>query len=338
MLRVALQRLAMMPFLLLGIITVAFFLTQVTKGDPLAALIGERQMNNPAVVAAAKERWGLDRPLAERYLVYVGNVARGDMGTSFRTRQPVATDLAQRLPATLELVIAAVLVGGGVGTVLGLVAARMKDRVADTAIRIFALVGSSVPMFWLGLIALFIFFATLGWAPGPGRLDTRSLPPPFVTGFFTIDAAIAGDGAKLRDALAHLVLPALMLGWTVVGIVARLVRASLIEVLTQDYILVARAKGAGEARVMVIHALRNALMPTLTILGFTFAYLITGAVLTETIFAWPGIGSYAVEAARTLDHPAIIGVTIVGGVAFLITNLVTDIAYTFADPRLRGRR
>jgi peptide/nickel transport system permease protein len=337
MLRVALQRLAMMPLLLLGIVTVAFFLSQITKGDPLVALIGERQMNNPVVVAAAKERWGLDRPLAERYLVYVGNLLRGDMGTSFRTRQPVASDLAQRLPATLELVVAAVLLGGAVGVILGVLAARMRDGPGDMAIRLFSLVGSSVPMFWLGLIALFIFFATLGWAPGPGRLDTRSLPPPFVTGFFTIDAALAGDGRTLREALAHLVLPALMLGWTVVGIVARLVRASMIEVLSQDYILVARAKGASEARVLLTHALRNALMPTLTILGFTFAYLITGAVLTETIFAWPGIGSYAVEAARTLDYPAIIGVTIIGGCAFLLTNLMTDIAYTAVDPRLRDR-
>jgi len=338
MLRVALQRLAMMPFLLLGIVTVAFFLSQFTKGDPLVALIGERQMNNPVVVAAAKERWGLDRPLVERYVVYVRNLLHGDMGTSFRTRQPVASDLAQRLPATLELVIASVLLGGSVGVILGILAAKFRDGPGDTAIRIFALVGSSVPMFWLGLIALFIFFATLGWSPGPGRLDTRSLPPPFVTGFFTVDAALAGQGRIFREALAHLVLPALMLGWTVVGIVARLVRASMIEVLSQDYILVARAKGAGEGRVLLTHALRNALMPTLTILGFTFAYLITGAVLTETIFSWPGIGSYAVEAARQLDYPAIIGVTIIGGAAFLLTNLVTDIAYAFVDPRLRDRR
>lgn len=328
-----------MPLLLLGVVTVAFFLTQFTKGDPLVALIGERQMSNPVVVAAARERWGLDQPLHIRYAVYLGNLLKGDMGTSLRTRQPVASDLAQRLPATLELVFAAILVGGAVGVGLGVLSARHRDTAADSAIRLFALTGSSVPMFWLGLMALFLFSVQLGWLPGPGRLDTRTTAPAFVTGFYTVDSLLAGNWALVREALAHLVLPALILGWTVVGVVARLVRASMIDVLSQDFVLAARARGAGEWRVLINHALRNALIPTLTILGFTFAYLITGAVLTETIFAWPGIGSYAVDAARTLDYPAVIGVTIVGGAAFLLANLVTDIAYVLADPRVgRGGR
>jgi ABC-type dipeptide/oligopeptide/nickel transport system permease component len=335
MLKLIVRRLLMMPLLVLGIVTTAFLLSQFTKGDPLVAVIGERQMNNPEIVAAAKAKWGLDRPPAERYAIYVGNLLRGDMGVSFRTRQPVASDLAQRLPATLELVFAAVLVGAASGIGLGVLAARYRDGVADTLVRIFALTGSSVPMFWLGLLVLFLFSVKLGVLPGPGRLDTRTAAPPFVTGFFTLDSLVAGDFAKFREALGHLVLPALVLGWTVTGIVARLVRASMLDILAQDFITAARSRGAGEWRVLLNHGLRNALIPTLTILGFTFAYLITGAVLTETVFGWPGIGSYAVDAARTLDHPAIIGVTIVGGLAFLLANLVTDIAYAVADPRIR---
>jgi peptide/nickel transport system permease protein len=292
-------------------------------------------MENPIVVAAAKARWGLDRSLPEQYLAYVGNLLTGDFGTSLRTKQGVGLDLLQRLPATLELVVAAMLVGGIVGVTLGVVAAHYRDRVADHFARLFALIGSSLPVFWSGLILLFVFWYSLGLLPGPGRLDTRSAAPPDVTGFYTIDSLVAGDFGIFAESVAHLILPACVLGWAVMGIISRLVRASMLDVLNQEYILAARAKGASESRVLVNHALRNALIPTLTIVGFSFAYLITGAVLSETIFSWPGMGSYAVDAARNLDYPAIMGVTIVGGTAFLLTNLMTDIAYALVDPRIR---
>jgi ABC-type dipeptide/oligopeptide/nickel transport system permease component len=330
-----LRRLIAMPFLLLGVITVAFLLTYFTAADPLTSIIGERQMNNPAVVEAARERWGLDRSLPERYLIYLGNLVSGDMGTSFRTRQPVAQDLMLRLPATLELVITAMVLGTVFGVVLGVLAARFRDGPIDNLARLFALVGASAPVFWSGLLVLFIFSVQLGWLPGPGRIDARAATPPFVTGFYTIDTLVAGDYSGFRRVLLHLILPASVLGWTVTGIVSRMVRASMLDVLGQEYILAARAKGAGPFRVLLNHALRNAMLPTLTIIGFSFAYLITGAILTETIFSWPGIGSYAVSAARGLDHPAIIGVTIVGGAAFLISNLLTDIAYALVDPRVK---
>lgn len=324
-----------MPFLLLGIVTIAFILSHLTQADPLASILDERQMMNEEAVAAAKARWGLDRGLPEQYLIYVGNLLTGDLGTSFRTKRTVAADLLDRLPATLELVVAAMLVGSLIGITLGVLAARNRDRAFDHAARIFALFGSSVPVFWSGLIFLFIFSVQLDWLPGPGRLDTRSAPPPHVTGFFTVDALVAGDFATFREALVHLILPALVLGWAVMGIISRLVRASMLDVLNQDYVLMARAKGASESRVLINHALRNALIPTLTIIGFSFAYLITGAVLTETIFSWPGIGSYAVDSARSLDYPAIMGVTMIGGTAFLLTNLVTDIAYALVDPKIK---
>jgi peptide/nickel transport system permease protein len=335
MLRMIVRRLVAVPLLLLGVVTVAFFLSNMTKGDPLVAIVGERQMTNPEVVAAAKARWGLDRPLPERYLVYVGNLLTGDLGTSFRTKRPVAQDLRERLPATLELVIAAMIVGVVGGVSLGVAAAHFRDRNADHVARVIALLGSSVPVFWSGLLMLYVFSVVLGWLPGPGRLDPRMAAPPGVTGFYTVDALLAGDWPAFVDALRRLVLPAIVLGWAVLGVITRLVRASMLDVLGQDYVLAARAKGASERRVLVNHALRNAMIPTLTIIGFSFAYLITGAVLTEAVFSWPGIGTYAVDAARALDFPAIIGVTIVGGAAFLITNLVTDIGYALADPRVK---
>ena len=335
MTRYIVRRLLSLPLLLLGIVSLAFLISHLTQGDPLSAIVSERQMDDPAAVAAAKARWGLDKSLPEQYVIYVGNLLTGDLGISFRTKQPVAQDLLERLPATLELVIAAMLLGSTSGITLGVLAARFRDRALDHAARLWALVGSSTPVFWSGLILLYIFSVVLGWLPGPGRLDARSTPPDGLTGFLTIDALLTGNMNLFWDALHHLLLPALVLGWTVMGIVSRLVRASMLDVLSQDYITAARARGAGEARVLLNHALRNALVPTLTIIGFTFAYLITGAVLTEAIFSWTGIGSYAVDAARSLDYPAIMGVTIVGGAAFLLTNLVTDIAYAFADPRIR---
>jgi peptide/nickel transport system permease protein len=335
MTRYIFRRLISIPLLLLGIISIAFVIAHTTQGDPLISIIGDRQMDNPDAVAAAKARWGLDKTLPEQYVIYLKNLVTGDLGTSFRTKQPVTRDLLVRLPATLELVIAAMLLGSSVGIILGVLAARFRDTFIDHLARLWALAGSSMPVFWSGLILLYIFSVVLGWLPGPGRFDPRAVAPQSITGFLTIDTLLVGDLAGFGQALYHLFLPAVVLGWTVMGIVSRLVRASMLDVLSQDYIVAARARGAGELRVLLNHALRNAMVPTLTILGFTFAYLITGAVLTETIFAWPGIGSYAVDATRNLDYPAIIGVTIIGGTAFLLSNLVTDIAYAFADPRIR---
>ena len=336
MFRVILKRLALMPFLILGIVTATFVLAQFTKGNPLISIIGARALDNPDVVAAAKARWGLDRSVPERYVIYVANLAQGNLGTSFRTKQPVLLDLAQRLPATLELVICAMIVGAVSGILLGVISAQFRDTPADHTARFISLLGSCIPMFWLGLLALFIFSVQTHLLPGPGRLNIRADPPPTATGFMLIDTLLAGEPSSFVDAVRHLILPSIVLGWSVTGIVSRMVRASMLDVLGHDFITMARSKGAGETRVLLNHALRNALIPALTILGFTFAYLITGSVLVETIFSWPGIGSYAVDAARSLDYPAITGVTIIGGLGFLIANLLTDIAYAAVDPRMRS--
>jgi len=233
------------------------------------------------------------------------------------------------------LTFAALIGGASLGIGLGVLAARQRNKLVDNIARFFALIGSSLPAFWSGLLLLYVLYVRLGFLPGPGRLEPRSTPPDRITGFYTVDSLLQGDLALFWEATSHLILPAAVLGWGVIGIVSRLVRASLLDEFSMEYVRVGRAMGLRERTVVNTHALRNALLPTITIVAFTFAFLLTGAVLTETVFSWPGVGSYAVEASRNLDFPAIIGVTILGGVAFLVTNLITDVAYAFADPRIR---
>jgi len=324
-----------MPLLLLGIVTVAFCISRLIPANPVASIVGERQLNNEEVVNAAKERWGLNGSLPEQYLVYVKNLAKGDLGTSFRTRQPVTKDLLDRMPATLELAVGALLVGGIGGIALGAYAASKKDKPADHVSRAFSLLGSSLPVFWIGLVFLFVLYAQLGWFPGPGRLPPRTQPPDHVTGFYTIDSLLDGNFTLFRQCLWRLVLPCFVLGWAYMGSLSRLVRAAMLDEINSDYVRTARAKGLPERLVMRRHVLRNAWLPTLTILGFSFAQLLTASVLTETIFQWNGIGSYAVQAANTLDFPAVNGVSLFAGLAFLLANLTTDVLYAFADPKIR---
>jgi ABC-type dipeptide/oligopeptide/nickel transport system permease component len=330
-----LRRLAVMPLLLLGIVTVAFCISRFIPADPLATIIGERAMGNPEVVAAAKQRWGLNGSVGAQYVTYLKNLAHGDMGTSFRTKNSVAADIWTRIPATLELTLFAMFIGGVGGVLLGVVAAARKNKPADHGARLFALVGSSLPVFWLGLILLFIFYARLGWLPGPGRLPPRTDPPTHITGMYTVDSLLTGNLSLFWSCFTRLLLPAFVLGWGLMGIISRLVRAAMLDELHTDYVRTARAKGLREHEVLKDHVLRNALLPVLTILGFSFAFLLTSAVLTETIFSWNGIGSYAVNATRTLDYPAINGVCIFGGIVFLLANLVTDVLYAVADPKIR---
>ncbi len=333
--RYLVKRLAVMPLLLLGTATIVFIVSRLTPADPLVSVVGERNLNNPVIVAAAKRRWGLDQSVPIQYEKFMKNLVQGDLGTSFTTRRPVLDDLWDRLPATLELTFAALLLGVGIGIGLGVLAARHRNHLIDHVARFFALIGSSLPAFWSGLLLLYVFYARLGWLPGPGRLDPRTTPPGRITGFFTLDSLLHGDFGTFWEALMHLILPASVLAWGVIGIVSRLVRASLLDEFSMEYVRVARAMGLRERTVVNTHALRNALLPTITIVAFTFAFLLTGAVLTETVFSWPGVGSYAVDAARRLDYPAVIGVTVLGALTFLLTNLISDIAYSFADPRIR---
>jgi ABC-type dipeptide/oligopeptide/nickel transport system permease component len=333
-LRFVSRRLALMPLLLWGVVTIAFLLSH-SVSNPLATIVGERNLNNPDVVQAAEERWGLDKSLPEQYVIYLKNLAQGDMGTSFRTKSGVLSDLSSRLPATLELATFALLLSIVLGIALGVVAARNRGKLVDGGIRVFALAGSSLPVFWVGLIFLFLFYATWGVAPGPGRLSPRVEPPPHLTGFYTIDSLVAGDMALFGDAFRHLIMPGFIMSLALLGTIIRIVRSQMLEEQSADYVRTARAKGMTMNQVFNRHVLKNSITPVVTIIGVSIGMLIMGAVLIETIFSWNGIGTYAVESSRSLDFPAITGVCLIGGVIFLVSNLLADIAYAVVDPRVR---
>lgn len=321
----------------LAIVSVATFsLTHAVPGDPITAIISDRQADNEAVRAALEKRWGLDQPLPVQYGYYVRNLLRGDLGESISRRTPVADELRQRIPATIELSLFAMLFAVVVGVPLGIVSALNHDRWPDHLARFFTLIGTSVPVFWLGLLLLYVFFYRLHWLPGPGRLDVGMQPPDTITGAVTLDALLRGQWDVLVAALRRLVLPAIVLGAFAMGIIARMLRSSLLAALGDDYVRTARAKGLIERRVVAGHALRNALIPTVTVFGLTAASLLAGAVLTETIFSWPGVGSFAVTAALKLDYPALLGVTFVVAVIYVLINLLVDIVYGLLDPRIRA--
>jgi peptide/nickel transport system permease protein len=281
------------------------------------------------------KRWGLDRSLPEQLAHYLVNVLHGDLGESFTTRRPVLRDLAQHLPATIELAAGALVISVGIGVPLGVAAAVRRDRATDHLTRVVALLGTASPIFWTGLVALYVFYYRLEWTPGPGRIATHLQMPPAATGFVVVDGLLAGQPEVAWSGLRHLVLPAAVLGWFIMGLIARTTRAAMLEVLSADYVRTARAKGLAETTVVGLHALRNALIPVVTVTGLAFASLLSGAVLTETVFSWPGIGRYAVTASTNLDYPAILGVTIVTAVFYIGINLVVDLLYGVLDPRIR---
>jgi peptide/nickel transport system permease protein len=321
--------------LVLGITVVAFLIANAIPADPINANLPQSALNNERLVAAFREKWGLDRPLHIQYLTYLGNLLQGDMGVSIRTGNPVLSDLRQFLPATVELATTAIFVGLLLGVTFGVVSAVWRNTAVDYVVRVFALIGVSFPVFLLALIGLTVLHAQLGWVAGPGRLGFLLSRPPHVTGLFTVDALLAGQWATFRNAASHLVLPSLVLGSYVAGIIARITRSSLLEVLYTDYIRTARAKGQIEAFVVLRHGLSNALIPVVTLLGVLYGNLLAGAVLTEAIFAWPGIGRYAYRASTSQDFPAIMGVSMLIALIYVIANFIVDILYFFLDPRIR---
>jgi peptide/nickel transport system permease protein len=271
----------------------------------------------------------------EQYVTYATGILHGDLGLSIRTRRPVAADLGDSFPATLELSFVALLVSLLVGIPAGVWSAMFRGRLPDLVVRLLALAGGSMPVFWLGLIVIGVGYYQLGWFPGGGRIDLFVAPPPARTGLYVIDSLLAGDLDALKSSLVHLVLPALTLGYFSTAVIARMTRSSMLEVLGQDYMRTARAKGLRERIVIVRHGLRNALIPTVTIIGLTFGSLLSGAVLTETIFSWPGLGRYATASAVSLDFPAVMGVTLLAAVVYPLANLAVDITYYWLDPRIQ---
>lgn len=320
--------------MLVGMTLISFTLSQAVPADPITANLGEQAASNPEVVAAFRHRWGLDRPLPEQYGIYLWNVLHGDLGRSITTKQPVVQDLRRHLPATIELAVAAMAISIVVGIPLGVIAAARRDGFVDQIARVVSLIGVSMPIFWLGLVAIVVFYSWAGWAP-PGRLSARLEPPPFVTGFVLIDALVAGRSDVVKDSLKHLILPALVLSSYSLGVITRVMRAGMLEVLGEDYVRTARAKGVDERAVMIRHAARNSLIPTLTVIGLSFGGLLSGAVVTESVFSWPGLGLYAFRSATSLDFPAIMGVGIVVATVYVLVNLAVDLAYGLLDPRIR---
>ncbi len=329
------RRLLLLPVILLGLSLVTFTVSSQVPGNPLIAQLGLRGASNPALVKQYKAKWGLDKSLPEQYLSYLENTAHGNLGKSLVSQRPVADDLRQYLPATVELSLGALLVAAVPGMLLGVAGASRPHSVVDAIARTVALLGSSVPVFWLALLMLFAFYGELGWLPGPGRISTYAVAPHRVTGLYTLDSLMAGRLDLFWDSVRHLILPSLVLGWSVMGIVTRMIRSSLLEVLDMDYIRTARAKGLKGRSVLWSHAMRNALIPTITVLTLALGGLLAGAVLTETVFSWPGIGMYAVSSAANLDLPGVMGVTLLTGLLYVFANLLADVLYAVVDPRIR---
>jgi peptide/nickel transport system permease protein len=330
-----LRRLAALVLLGVGITFIAFVLTQLVPNDPAATNLGQRAIADPAAVKAFNQHYGLDKPLPEQYGLYLWHLLHGDLGESATTHDTVRHDLQQAIPATAELAIASMLFATVVGISLGVFAAVRRNKLTDHILRFVSLGGVSMPTFWLALVALYVFFFRLNWLPGTGRLDPVTTPPPQVTGFYTIDALLAGQWSTFSDAARHLVLPALVLAAYNIGLLTRYTRSAVLEVINDDYVRAARAKGLPAHTVISRHVLRAALPAVITVLGLAFANVMTGAVLVEKIFSWPGIGQYAYQSASTVDVPAIMGVSLFVAVVYIVVNFVVDVLYGVIDPRIR---
>jgi len=318
----------------LGVTLVTFCVVAVVPGDPAAANLGQAAMGDPTIVRAFDHQYGLDRPLAVQYGLYVWHLLHGNLGQSQLTQRPVATDLAQYFPATLELALCAIVVASVLGVTFGMVAAFFHNRLPDRLIRFFSLAGISVPNFWLALIVFYLFFYKLRWLPGTGRLSPELNPPPTITGMYTVDSLLAGNWTDLADSLRHLVLPASVLGCYTLSLITRFSRASVLDVLGQEYVLAAVGKGLPRRTVVLRHVLRPALLQIVTIAGLAFGSLLSGAVLVEQVFSWPGLGQYAYRSATALNLPGVTGVCILIAVVYIFVNLAADVVYVLIDPRL----
>jgi peptide/nickel transport system permease protein len=332
MLNYTIRRLFFVLFVVWGVSVATFFISQVVPGDPALVALGDKATDE--MIANFRVKNGLDKPVVVQYFSYVGRLLQGDLGTSLRTGRPIIDDLRDFFPGTLELSITALLIAALIGIPAGILAALNQNKAPDFIIRFLALLGGATPIYWLAILLLEFLHNKLRILPGPGRLDAYLLAPTRVTGFVGIDALLARDWQVFGDSLAHLILPAFVLGAFSSALLARMTRASMLETMSQDFIRTARSKGVSQARVVIKHALRNAFLPVLTVLGGVLGGLLSGAVLTETIFSWPGVGRYTTDAAISLDFPAVMGVTLLAGMAYSIINLVTDLLYALFDPRI----
>lgn len=317
-----------------GLMAITFFIGRVIPIDPVLSVVGDRATQEQ--YDAARTAMGLDRPLLVQFVSYVDDVFQGNLGHSVSTNRPVAEDLARVFPATLEMATLGIIIGVGMGVPLGVWAAARQGTWIDQLIRVFALLGYSVPAFWLGLVGLVVFYAGLGWVAGPGRVDIfyEGLVEPR-TGLMLIDAALAGDWEVFWNALDHLILPATILGFFSLAYIARMTRSFMLDQLGQEYITTARVKGVAEWRVIWTHGFRPIRVPLITVIGLSYAALLEGSVMIETVFSWPGIGNYLTVALLNADMNAVLGATLVIGAVFILINKLSDVLYRILDPRSR---
>ncbi|MBZ9944654.1 ABC transporter permease [Mesorhizobium sp. BR1-1-13] len=328
-----LRRLVLLVFVVAGVAVITFTISHLIPGDPAQLIAGDKA--SAQTLAHVRQELGLDKPVAQQFVIYVKKLLSGDLGQSLRTRRPVAGDIALFLPATLELGIAALVTAIMIGVPLGVLSAIYKDGPIDQAARVVSVAGISMPVFWFGLALILLFYVKIPILPGSGRITLGIAAPPRITGFFLVDSLVAGDLKAFWSSLYHLILPAFVLAFANLGIITRQIRASMLDVLQEDYVRTARANGLSRSAVILRHALPNALIPSVTLLGLAFGDLLYGAVLTETIFAWPGMGSYVVSSIQTLDFPAIMGFTIVASLGYVLINLAVDLTYMVLDPQIR---
>lgn len=319
-----------------GITLLTFALIRMIPGDPVEVMMGERKVD-PEMHAQAMERLGLNKPLYMQYLDYIGNLAQGDLGESLRTRTSVWKEFTTLFPATLELAFAALIIAGTLGVLAGVVAALKRGSLFDHGVMGVSLVGYSMPIFWWGLILIMFFSVGLGWTPVSGRIDLLYDVPP-VTGFMLIDTLLSEEEGAFLDALHHMVLPAIVLATIPLAVIARMTRSAMLEVLREDYVRTARAKGLSPNRVVFVHGLRNALIPVLTVFGLQIGTLLAGAVLTETIFSWPGIGKWLIESIGARDYPVVQNGILLVACLVILVNFTVDILYGLANPRIRHQR
>ncbi len=332
----ALQFLVVVATTYLGLLAVTFFIGRVIPIDPVLAVLGDRAPNH--VVERTREAMGLNLPLYQQFFIYCRQAFTGDFGTSVLTTNPVMADIRRVFPATMELATLGTLIGAFIGVPLGVLAAVKRGSIADQVVRVIGLVGYSVPIFWLALLALLVFYARLQWVAYPGRIDIvyeYSFTP--ATGFYLLDSAWQGQWDVFRDVFRHIILPASLLGYFSLAYISRMTRSFMLNELQQEYIVAARAKGLSEARIIWTHALRNAAVPLVTVIALSYAGLLEGSVLTETVFAWPGLGLYITNSLQNADMNAVLGGTIIIGSVFIAINLLSDLLYRTLDPRTRAR-
>ncbi len=333
MLNFFLRRLAALLPTLIGVTLVAFGLIRLVPGDPIAIMMGERALDE-ATHARLMHELGLDRPLWRQYADYVGGLLHGDLGRSLVSHEPVSHEFLALFPATAELALSALLLAVVLGVALGIAAALRRGSLLDQGVMGVATVGYSMPVFWWGLILIMLFSVGLGWTPVSGRIAVE-YDVQRVTGFMLIDAALHDEAGAWRSALRHLLLPALVLGTSTTAVIARMTRSSLLEVLREDYMRSARARGLSPARVVLVHGLRNALIPVITVIGLKVGSLLAGAVLTETIFSWPGIGKWLIDAIARRDYPVVQAGILISACTFIAVNLLVDLLYGVVNPRIR---